>query len=135
MSTCKSKVIRMNANRNTSHNHLFSILLEWCSPVCKPPMLLRAQLRSQPEHPSKSHDGDDYSGNDKPVVSESGWTVSIGHPVKHNHGDVSDDVCIGIGKVDKFQIFLSNPLWQRCHIFSGQHYSICSGCFANIAIF
>ena len=54
------------------------------------------------------------------VVIESGWT--IGHPVKHNHGDVSDDVCIGIRKVDKFQIFLSNPLWQRCHIFSGQHY-------------
>ena len=104
-------------------------------PVCKPPMLCRAQLRSQPEHPSKIHGGDDYSGNDKPVVSESGWTVSIGHPVKHNHGDVSDDECIGIGKVDKFQIFLSNPLWQRCHIFSGQHYSICSGYFANIAIF
>ena len=35
------------------NNHLFSILLEWCSPVCKPPMLLRAQLGSQPGHPVK----------------------------------------------------------------------------------
>ena len=33
-------------------------------PVCKPPMLCRAQLMSQPEHPSKIHGGDDYSGND-----------------------------------------------------------------------